>query len=336
MTSVSVCVPTYNGGEYLRECLESIVNQSFADLEILCVDDGSTDDTVDILLDFARQDSRFRIIHNPRNLGLVGNWNQCVRLAQGDWIKFVFQDDYLFAPCIALMLDAGREPIVFCRREFVFQPGTDAQTISLYESLPTIRDLFPSQEHVVCGSVQGAVLGERRNFFGEPTASLLHRRVFNEFGLFNTDLAHLCDLEYWIRVSINTGFAYVDEPLAIFRYHSSGTSAANRDGSRDERISIFDNLVIAHEFAYGTQYAPLRQFAAEATPKRNLRKEFARSAAWISARTRAARQEGRDDGEEWVKNWARLQAKYPQMTRSLHLLPHYIRGAWQRHLGWRL
>lgn len=336
MKKVSVCVPTYNGGEYLTECLESVVGQSFSDIEILCIDDGSSDQTVDLLLDFARQDSRIRIIQNPENLGLVENWNKCVKLAQGDWIKFVFQDDYLYDRCIESMLRVSAEPIVFCRREFVFQPGTDIKTIALYESLPTIRDLFPARDHVTCESVQAAVLTERRNFFGEPTASLLHRDVFRRFGLFNSGLAHLCDLEYWIRVSSNTGFAYTDEPLAIFRYHSTGTSASNRDESRDDRISILDNLLIAHEFAYGAPYEPLRLFAARGRPSRNLRKEFARSAAWVAARVRASKQEGHSDSEEWVSSWERLKANYPQMTYSPHLVPYNLRNLWHRHFRWRL
>src|SRR3990170_405399 len=85
---VSVCIPTYNGGKYIRECIESILVQTYTDFEILIVDDKSFDETIEIAEEFARGDKRIRIVRNRQNLGLVKNWNKCVELAEGEWIKF--------------------------------------------------------------------------------------------------------------------------------------------------------------------------------------------------------------------------------------------------------
>ena len=103
---VSVCIPTYNGALYLQECMESILGQTFVGIEILAVDDRSSDKTRAILDSFAKRDARVRILSNARNLGLVGNWNRCIELAQGEWIKFVFQDDWIAPECLERMLDA--------------------------------------------------------------------------------------------------------------------------------------------------------------------------------------------------------------------------------------
>src|SRR5947209_3678095 len=121
---VSICVPLYNGAAHLAECLESVLGQTFADVEIVLVDDGSTDDTVTITESFAHRDSRVRLYRNPKNLGLVANWCRCVELANGKWIKFLFQDDFLEATCLERMLDA-RKPgvaLVVCQRALEFDP----------------------------------------------------------------------------------------------------------------------------------------------------------------------------------------------------------------------
>ncbi|HLJ75313.1 MAG TPA: glycosyltransferase family 2 protein, partial [Thermoanaerobaculia bacterium] len=90
---VSICLPTYNGSRYLRECLASALAQTHGDFELVVVDDRSTDETMDIIRDVAHADSRVRVFENDANLGLVGNWNRCIELSSAPWIKFVFQDD---------------------------------------------------------------------------------------------------------------------------------------------------------------------------------------------------------------------------------------------------
>ena len=105
---VSVCIPTYNGSLFLRECLDSVLNQTFQDIEVVVVDDVSTDDTVSIVEEYMRSDKRVRLFVNKKNLGLVQNWNRCVDLAKGEWVKFVFQDDIIMPSCISRMLEVSR------------------------------------------------------------------------------------------------------------------------------------------------------------------------------------------------------------------------------------
>ncbi len=80
--TVSVLVPAYNGATFVGQCLTSIQAQSHQDIEVLVVDDGSTDDTLAIAREFARQDPRVRVEVNAHNLGLVGNWARCIELAR--------------------------------------------------------------------------------------------------------------------------------------------------------------------------------------------------------------------------------------------------------------
>jgi len=99
---VSICIPTYNGERWLRESIASALAQTYPPLEIVIVDDQSTDDTLKIAQSF--RDPRLRIEENSRNLGIVGNRNQSIKHTKGDYIKFLFQDDILYPTCVEKMV----------------------------------------------------------------------------------------------------------------------------------------------------------------------------------------------------------------------------------------
>ena len=95
MVKISVLIPSYNVEKYIRECLDSIVNQTFEDMEIICIDDGSTDSTLDILNEYALKDSRLRVYENKENKGVSYARNYLLNLAKGKYIFFMDSDDYL-------------------------------------------------------------------------------------------------------------------------------------------------------------------------------------------------------------------------------------------------
>lgn len=97
MVKVSVIVPVYNAGLFLRECMESLVNQTLTDIEIICIDDGSTDESLSILHEYQSQDERIKIICNKANLGAAESRNEGLTEAAGKYVQFVDADDYLKA-----------------------------------------------------------------------------------------------------------------------------------------------------------------------------------------------------------------------------------------------
>jgi CDP-glycerol glycerophosphotransferase len=99
MSTISVIVPIYNVEPYLRACLSSLAEQTHRDLEIICVDDGSTDGSAAIAERFAANDQRFRLVHQP-NAGLGAARNTGIREATGDYLSFVDSDDYLPADAL--------------------------------------------------------------------------------------------------------------------------------------------------------------------------------------------------------------------------------------------
>lgn len=112
---VSVVLGTYNGEVYLEEQLRSVLAQTYPFLEIIAIDDGSTDRTVALLGEYAARDSRIRVIINERNLGFIRNFEKGCRLAGGKWIALCDQDDYWFPEKIEKMVAAiGDYPMIYC------------------------------------------------------------------------------------------------------------------------------------------------------------------------------------------------------------------------------
>lgn len=91
---ISVVIPVYNVENYLRQCLDSVINQTLDDIEIICVNDGSTDSSPDILEEYSRKDSRIRII-SQENMGLSGARNTGMKYIKGEYVYFLDSDDYI-------------------------------------------------------------------------------------------------------------------------------------------------------------------------------------------------------------------------------------------------
>ena len=115
MPKVSVIIPVYNVEKYLIKCLNSVVNQTFNDIEIICIDDASTDNSFSILCTYAKKDARIRLIRNPKNIGLGATRNIGIDMANSEYLLFVDSDDWidlttiedLYETCYNKNLDVG-------------------------------------------------------------------------------------------------------------------------------------------------------------------------------------------------------------------------------------
>ena len=96
MVKISVVIPVYNVEKYLEQCLDSVIAQSFEDIEVICVNDGSTDSSLEILKRYANNDSRIKII-SQKNKGAGAARNVGIENAAGEYVYFMDSDDYLNA-----------------------------------------------------------------------------------------------------------------------------------------------------------------------------------------------------------------------------------------------
>ncbi len=113
MGQVSIGLPVYNGDDFIREAIESILSQTHGDLELLIGDNASTDGTEEICRDFERRDRRVRYIRRERNIGAVNNYNALVPIAKGAYFKWAAHDDVLAPTFLAESVNAlERDPSV--------------------------------------------------------------------------------------------------------------------------------------------------------------------------------------------------------------------------------
>lgn len=101
---VSVIIPVYNVEKYIARCLESVINQTYSNLEIIVVNDATPDNSMAIVEEYAAKDNRIRIVNNPRNMGLMMTRKNGYTVSKGDYLTFVDSDDYIPANAVELML----------------------------------------------------------------------------------------------------------------------------------------------------------------------------------------------------------------------------------------
>jgi glycosyltransferase involved in cell wall biosynthesis len=325
---VSICMPTYNGSTYLRQAIESARAQTFADFELLIVDDDSSDDTLAIAAKFARADSRIRVRQNPRRLGLGGNWNRCLELAAGDWIKFLFQDDYLDPTCVERLLELGTSSgatLVACRRDFEFDSNFTEEFTRSFRAYVVENDInvrFPNHAGQITAAefAAYAALYPALNCIGEPTATMFRRAAVADFGVFNSNLIQAIDWEYWMRIAVAKGLSYLDESLATFRLHDQGATFENM-----RRPLVVDLLIIYHELAYQPYYAAVREAARRGQPGMDLKQKL--FSLCRSVQPNAVNAISPEEWNRLVKSYPRL--RFPQlnylMLRSLGKLKSQLK-----------
>ena len=227
-STVSVLVPVYNGEQHLAECLDSILAQDYTDLEILVADDGSTDGSVEIIKAYAARDARFRWWKNPRNLGLTGNSNACLKEARGAYIKFVHQDDYLLSPSAIRKLVSALEQhpeasLAGCQQHLT---GTTSK--------PT---LFSNRAGCFNGRRMIVTCLERNtNLMGQPTLTLFRRQQARRG--FDERFTGFLDYEMWCHLLEQGDYVYLNEPLATWRVHQNHQTAR----ARTSRVSEHEHL----------------------------------------------------------------------------------------------
>lgn len=307
--SVSICIPTYNGREHLGECIASIRAQTFTDFEVVLCDDESSDGTIEFARQLAEGDGRFRFIPNPRRFGLVGNWNNCLKQARGEWIKFVFQDDVIQPACVEKLLAVCQHEnrqFGFCGRDFIFDGGVPASLRGWFAGhQQRLRSDYGAGPVIAAETAANiAVQTPAHNLVGEPTVTLINQSVFRELGGFDEALIQLCDAEFWCRVMVNRGAAFVPESLAAFRIHAKATTALNH-GKRVFRMDVLDPLVLRYRFAFGSKFQPLRNAGLNGKSILSLRRECAKAAAEAWRQARRAKENG---DSSLIAEWQAVKA----------------------------
>lgn len=242
---VSVCLPVFNGEQFLAQAIESVLSQTYNNFELLISDDCSTDSSSDIINHYKLKDARIQAWRNDETLGLFANYNLCMRRAKGQYIKPFAQDDLLEPEilrfCLQILNDYPSIALVSCARSVIDAEGD----ISFEETEAIIeqrsRDL---QVTMTADELFLASLFPMTNFVGEPSTVMFRAEAIGDG--FDENLHHLGDLEYWLRiVNTNGSYHFVAKALCKFRTHQNSASSYNLLGMH----TALDLLQISKKFS---------------------------------------------------------------------------------------
>jgi glycosyltransferase involved in cell wall biosynthesis len=217
---ITVAMPVYNGEGYVHLAIQSVLDQTYSDFELLIVDNCSTDGTLEVVKAFS--DPRIRLHVNSTNLGMVGNWNKAIELATGKYIKFLSHDDLLDPTCleeqIAGFLQHKQENlgIVTCKKRVINQNGKNV--------MPGFG--LRGQSRIVSGSVAiRKSIRSGRNIIGEPSVVLIKTSVLKASGLFESP-EFTPDIKMWFKILQKHDLYFIDKTLASYRISEQSTSSS--------------------------------------------------------------------------------------------------------------
>lgn len=212
---LTVLLPVYNGSDFLKESVESILNQTFTDFELLVIDDGSTDDSTRIIENIS--DDRIRLLQNPSNLGLVATLNRGLETALGEYVARMDSDDISMPRRLEIQVGfLDQNPgIGVCGSWVRFIPRQYDFLWKLPVTSEEIRCRLFSSVGVAHPSV------------------MLRRKVFIENNLYyDPDYSHAEDYELWCRAIRHTRFANI--PQVLLHYRISYEQVCRRFGNEQK------------------------------------------------------------------------------------------------------
>lgn len=206
---ISVCIPVFNGDNFIREAVDSILNQTEKNFELLVVDNCSKDRTVNIVAEYT--DPRIRVFVNKWNLGVVPNFNRCIELAKGELIVLLPHDDVL----LPTALEVFSKALV-----------SDSEVGLAYSSYYII-DERGKKLHFTSGDAEDKVMTSREAFAilagGNPIqCAMVRREIYALLGSWDKNLRLVCDWEMWCRIAL-AGYkvAYFKTPQNCYRVHTA-------------------------------------------------------------------------------------------------------------------
>ena len=226
VSTVSVVIPAYNSADMLSEALDSVLAQTFSDFELIIVDDGSTDNTREVVALF--EDPRIRYVYQ-QNRGLSGARNTGIRVSRGRYVAFLDADD-------------------------IWLPTKLAAQVELLDSLPGVgvvygstywvedRRVFGGRKARYRGNIVRPLLVEGNIVAGSGSSVMARRECFDEVGLFDTAPVHE-DWDMWLRLAVRYEFDFVPEPLVKIRVH--GVSMQKNVEKMTLRTQLFFDKVMA-------------------------------------------------------------------------------------------
>ncbi len=223
---ISVIIPTYNNAEYISAALDSVLNQEHKHVEIIVVDDGSTDNTESVLLPYVNK-KLIRYIHQE-NQGVASARNAALNLAIGEYVAFLDADDILLSGSltkrITLMQEYGDVDFVFTDYHVEVSEGGRNKYPYMKEKnrhakFSTALDKSLGLVHIYNSAFRGIAIKE--NIFPWTGAIMVRQKCFDQISGFDVSLRASSDKKMWLQLLDGRKVGYIDEPLSVYKAHQS-------------------------------------------------------------------------------------------------------------------
>lgn len=238
---VSICLLTYMHKKYIADCLVSLINQTYSNIELLILDDASTDSTMDIIRSYEQaMNERFVrvfIKHNEINSGnIAANLNVLLRQAQGQYIKTFAGDDMMLPELIeetVACLEENKQFIMCCANAYIvndqYRPGSKR-----YQG--TWEDWWPERPWLQEDKFKKLLEG---NYVCAPS-SLIRAEAYDKYGLYDETIS-VEDYEFWLRLFYKEDFGYLDRPLVYYRRAATSVTNYKRGDALEKYMFIICN-----------------------------------------------------------------------------------------------
>lgn len=235
---VSVLIPAYNRPHYLEVALQSVLNQTYENIEIVVSDDSTTDEVQEMIQPYLEKHPNIIYQRNPRPL--VGeNFNKCIELSSGEYINFLMDDDF-FHPekierMIPFLLDFPNVKLVTSYRKYVDEQGNELPDDGA--NAPLVKE-----DTILNGRILGnQMISSLTNAIGEPTTVLFRRKDLVKWGTYKgkNQYFFINDLAAWIELLSQGDAAYLVTPLSYFRRHT-GQNQRNPKFIYNTVLNCFD------------------------------------------------------------------------------------------------
>ena len=240
---VSVIIPVYNTAHYLPDCLQSVLQQGVSSIEVICVDDGSTDKSASLLAESSTRDPRVRVISQP-NAGQGAARNRAIAAAAGDYLLFVDSDDILVPGALRILLEQVRDADVIAFEHLTFT----GKTPDIVTGNPTAKKVPREQLLRQMGVVWNKMV--RRLWWIQQRLSFQEGVIYEDIPV------------HWKLVLLPSNITYLNSELYALRLHESSTTAYNRSSLRRlDSIHAFD--MVGDFLNFSGQMSTYRQIYLE-------------------------------------------------------------------------
>jgi len=252
---LSVILPNYNFGQYLREALDAIFSQSYSPYEVLVIDDGSTDDSVSIIKDFQKRHANLRFFQNEKNMGTVYSVKRCFDNATGDYMYFAASDDKVlpgfFEKSMGLLYKFPQAGLCCTDLEVII----NGKEINDRACLSRVPRYFNSDETLKL-FLTTSFTPYRAN------TCIIKREALLEAGGFIPSLKWSCDSFAYNIICFRYGMCYIPEVLTMVRFHEGQYGASNAKQPKLER-EVIRNMM---DLIQMPQYADVLPYFEKTAP----------------------------------------------------------------------